>query len=251
MAKAVTLLTCDDPWSSRILPLKLPSCEVHVWRLGLEQANFDISQLTPILSHDERIKAASFRFERDRWRFIIGRGILRKILASYIGTNPDQIEFYYGAYGKPFLKGFGSEDIHFNLTHSHYLILYAFARHRMVGIDVEHCRSVPEFEQMAHRILSVTEKLRFKLLRNEQRTRVFLERWTLQEAKVKAMGIGLNEPNRHDCISNHIDELCPSEVNLDRRSWSIVPLAPAPCYTGSLAVEGHGWRLRFFHFKAS
>jgi 4'-phosphopantetheinyl transferase len=249
MVKRVTILTCDDLWSSPILPLELPSCEVHVWRLCLEQADLNISQLTRILSHDERIRAASFRFEYDRWRFIIGRGVLRELLASYLGTNPDQIEFYYGAYGKPLLKGFRTGDIHFNLTHSHYLILYAFARHRMVGIDVEHCQPVPEFEQMTHRILSAKERLRFKLLRNEQRIRAFLESWTLKEAKAKATGIGLNESNPRDRISKQVDELGNCRANLDELSWSTVSLTPAPCYTGSLAVEGHGWRLRFFHFQ--
>ncbi len=44
---------------------------------------------------DEQARAAHFRFERDRSRFISGRGMLRIILGRCLGREPDQLKFIY------------------------------------------------------------------------------------------------------------------------------------------------------------
>ena len=67
--------------------------EVHVWRVFLDLTTLEIESLLRILSADELERAGRFRFERDQKRFIVARGILRKILGSYLKINPRNLRF--------------------------------------------------------------------------------------------------------------------------------------------------------------
>src|SRR5215510_7082324 len=113
--------------------------DAHVWRASLDQPADMIAKLAPLLSQDERQRAGRFYRPTDRRRFIAGRGILRKIISSYLTLAPDEVRFVYNKYGKLFI----SDDqncsvLSFNLSHSNGMALYAVARRRRVGIDIEY-----------------------------------------------------------------------------------------------------------------
>src|SRR5207245_1715236 len=115
----------------------LRSGEVHVWRVPLSEN--DPEQLGALLSRDEWIRAERFHFERDRARFICGRGLLRTILGRYLNTDPRDLTFVEGPYGKPELTGIPS-SLRFNLSHSDDLMLLAVTHARAVGVDLEMIR---------------------------------------------------------------------------------------------------------------
>src|SRR5262245_37170099 len=84
----------------------LTNRRVLVWTAVLDDtAGRRFEQLARLLSSDESQRARRFRFERDRKRFIVCRGVLREILGTYLGKNPEAIVFSYGPQGKPYLKG--------------------------------------------------------------------------------------------------------------------------------------------------
>ena len=80
-----------------------------------------------------------FRFEKDRRRYLIGRGGLRTLLGRYLDLAPQDLRFETAAAGKPHLAS-GQGELQFNLAHSGEFVLIAIAESRKVGIDVEEIR---------------------------------------------------------------------------------------------------------------
>jgi hypothetical protein len=57
--------------------------EAHVWMASLDQPANVIAKLAPLLSQDESQRALRYYRPVDRGRFIVRRGILRKIISAY------------------------------------------------------------------------------------------------------------------------------------------------------------------------
>src|SRR5580658_4008416 len=76
---------------------------IHVWAANLQATEARILALARTLSPDETARAARFHSDRDRNRFIVGRGLARNILARYVDSVPTALAFSYGPKGKPAL----------------------------------------------------------------------------------------------------------------------------------------------------
>src|SRR5262245_43403731 len=113
--------------------------EVHVWRADLDRPDDLVEKFRRTLAPDEIDRANRFYFERHRRQFVVGRGLLRELIARYVGAKPEALEFSYGAYGKPALNGL--EQLRFNMSHSGGVALIAFTEKRDLGIDVEQIRA--------------------------------------------------------------------------------------------------------------
>lgn len=241
-------MTSLDLWSYPPPDLALLSNEVHIWRASLDQPAWRIQELAQTLSADEYKRAERFYFEQHRQRFIAGRGILRTILSCYLGIEPSKLQFCYGNRGKPALAAIDTDrTLHFNLSHSEGLAMYAITRDREIGIDLEYIRSVPDAEQIAARFFSCRENAVFRALPPGQKQAAFFNCWTRKEAYIKAIGDGLAFSLDQFDVS-----LSPGEParllgikgsSTAAAQWSLQELTPAPGYVAALAVEGHGWRL--------
>ena len=96
-----------------------------------------LSASAALLSPAERQRASRFAFDRDRRRFMVARAQLRELLAVRLGVPPESIELAYGERGKPVLgRHFAESDLHFNVSHSEDVAVYAFSLGREIGIDV-------------------------------------------------------------------------------------------------------------------
>src|ERR1700691_5906923 len=145
---ASTTALSVSPWRSPGKDLVLCNDEVHVWRAALGHAPSQINSLLDTLSEDEKSRAERFYFQIDRERFIIARAALREVLGVYLKRAAKSLSFCYGSHGKPALaRDSGSNPIHFNLSHSNGVAVYAVARDREVGIDLEFIRQDVEVEQ--------------------------------------------------------------------------------------------------------
>ena len=222
--------------------------EIHVWHVSLDRPPSDVRRMARTLSPDEQERARRYRGERLRERFIVGRGILRMLLSRYVGRPPARLCFAYGARGKPALAPAEGSDLRFNVSHSDDLALYAFARGRDVGVDVERLRELPRAEQIAERFFSTEETAALKAEPAERRVEAFFTCWTRKEAYIKARGDGLAHPLDQFAVS-----LVPGEParlwvagDGDAREiarWSLDALPLAPGYVAALAARGRGWRL--------
>jgi 4'-phosphopantetheinyl transferase len=235
--------------------LTLPVDEVHVWRASLALSRAWLQRLRASLSADELHRARRFRFQVDRDRFVAGRGLLRSILARYLGMDPGQLRFCYDSGGKPRLaRGQTGGGLSFNLSHSHDLALYAFVMGREIGIDVERVRREPLEEGLAERFFAPAEVTTLRALPVDRQVEAFYHIWTRKEAYVKATGEGLLVPLDEFEVSVGPDApaaLLRVQGN-DREvaRWTLRTLYPTeqlgtgPGYVAALAVEGDNWQLR-------
>ena len=240
-------------WRFPPAELRLSRDEIHIWRASLNLAAPRIQALRHILAANELSKARRFHFPKDRQRFIVARGLLRTILGRYLDTEPDQLRFCYDDYGKPSLApSSDQETLNFSLSHSDGLALYAVARGREIGIDVERVCHIPEAAQIAERFFSAHENAVFRTLDARLKQEAFFACWTRKEAYVKARGKGLSLPLDQFGVS-----LVPGEpamlLNIrgapqEAARWSLCELTPGPGYVAALAVEGHDWRLTCWGF---
>jgi len=234
--------------SSSLTPLNITSDAIHVWYASLSEWPSLIQSLEPTLSVDERLRAEGFHFERDRQQFIVRRGILRKILGHYWNTEPGHLQFSYGENGKPGLAPMaGKQTIHFNVSHSDGVALFAFSRDHEIGVDIERVRGIDDVEQIASRFFSKEENDTFRILSYQKKKEAFFNCWTRKEAYIKATGAGMAYPLDQFEVS-----LTPGEparllgIMEDRQAaerWSIYALHPAAGYKAALAVESRGLKL--------
>jgi 4'-phosphopantetheinyl transferase len=190
-------------WSQSPDPQALTAGQVHIWRACCGRSPDSLSEAKAWLSADEVQRAARFRFERDRDRFIAGRGFLRQILGTYLKQPPESLHFEYGKYGKPSLVN--QLGIDFNLTHSEDWALYAIAL-TPIGIDLEAMRPVAQKDGIVQRYFSEQEQKTFATLSETAQSLAFFRAWTGKEAYLKATGHGLTLP------LNQIDvELAPDQ----------------------------------------
>ena len=199
---------------------------IEVVTAGLDAPPAAVRGLSARLCDAEQRRATRFHFDRDRRRFVVARARLRELLAERLDVSPESIEFVYGREGKPALaERFARSGWRFNLSHCDELVLYAFARERDVGIDVEAVRAVDEADAIAERSFAPGERSAFRALKPEQRNSGFLQLWTRKEAFVKALGDGLAVP------LERLDASAPPW------GWSIESFSPEPGFIGALAVQ--------------
>jgi 4'-phosphopantetheinyl transferase len=213
-----------------------------------------VQRLTNLLASDEKGRAERFRFERDRRRFIVARGLLRVILSRYLNREPSQLRFVYNDYGRPSLAPTpATNGLSFNLSHAHELALMAVTRDRQLGIDLEHIRPIPEVDQIAERILSPQENEKFRALAGTEKLEAFFQYWTCKEAYIKARGEGLSLPLDQFQVGPILSGRAPAlnvEGNPQESTrWSLRELIPAEGYAAALAVERGGWELTQWQYS--
>ena len=222
--------------------LLLSSDEVHVWRAFLEREESHFNKLARTLSENEQLKAKRFYFQKDRKRFVVTHGILRKIIGRYLNIEPKGLKFSYGSHGKPTIGGLtDGHSLCFNMSHSHGLALYAFTWARRVGVDVECVRPMPDAEEIAERFFSPRENAVFRTVPAGKKLEAFFNCWTRKEAFLKAVGDGLSRSLDSFEVSLAPGEparlLCVRGDSLEASRWHLLELAPAHGYAGALVVE--------------
>lgn len=227
---------------------RLGEQEVHVWRASLEQLSEGIEPFQRQLSDEEAERAKRFYFVKDRRYWTVARAVLRLLLGRYLAVDPRQVRFTNNEYGKPALL-FPPEGqrLHFNLSHSGGLALYAFAYEREVGVDVEQMRGQIDYESLSTHYFSAVECASLQSVPAATREEAFFLCWSRKEAYIKARGKGLSLPLDQFDVSLVPGEpaklLGSREEPLVTERWLLNALFPGPGYAGALVVEGSGWQM--------
>ncbi len=232
-------------------PSTLPntSRDTHVWLAPLEGASFDVDWGRRQLSAEEQDRAARFKFERDRRRYVVAHAALRSILASYLNVAPADLQFSAGADGKPCLSpAFAASEVKFNLSHSHELALIAVTRGREIGVDVEHVRDDFAFDEVAERFFTAREVAALRALPRQLQREAVYKCWTSKEAYLKAKGTGLSGQLDEVEIALTSDERV--QVNGTIPNWTLKELAPCDGYEAALVVEGGGCQINCYRWES-
>lgn len=233
-------MTSDESqWNPAYPDGSLLPGEVHVWRVLQEEAFSEAGALNEILTVDEIERAGRFHFEKDRNRFLLTRGTLKKLLSCYLGKDPIELRFCNTEKGKPFLEN--SDQICFNVSHSGNMILFAISLGKSVGIDVEYMRNNVAPLVVASHFFSEGEKEAMNNCTEQERRRIFFQFWTRKEAIIKALGTGFSFPVEEIDVST-VPGNTFSQVHLPEGNaaacWYVTDLHPGKDYKAALATEG-------------
>jgi len=213
--------------------------EVHLWRVSLRHPPFPIELLYRQLAESEIDRAQRYRFERDRRRFIVARGMLRVILARYTGLAPRHIQFTIHAHGKPSLAQ--HPHLAFNASDSGEWMALGVTLNRRIGVDIEQIRDGVASMDIAERFFSPREVAALRALPPEEQKAAFFRCWTRKEAFIKAIGEGLSYPLHKFDVTLGPDEpaqlLFVQEDPLAPQRWWVLDFPIANDYAGAVMAE--------------
>eukprot|EP00850_Spirogloea_muscicola_P009081 SM000050S17006 [mRNA] locus=s50:330254:334202:- [translate_table: standard] len=191
------------------LQLRVPPAprEVHLWCLFPEDVHDPdiLHTYHSILSPAEQLHVAAANSEALRRERLLARALVRTSLAKYCGglLGPKQLKFRSNRHGKPkfdaatsggSLSGSSFPSLQFNLSHTHSLIACGVTTSDPIGIDVEDTSRVPRRDVLAlarKKYSSAEVDWLQQCTSKEERRLRFLQLWTLKEAYVKAIGMGI------------------------------------------------------------
>ena len=141
------------------------------------------------LSAAECERLGSYRSRAAAERYVVTRSLVRTVLGAHTGVAPKALRVHLSPTGKPEAAG-----VHFNVTHSGEIILLALCDDRPVGVDVERRREVVRVRALIDRWLTDDERAELQVLRRRGLgdSDAFLRVWSLKEARLKALGVGIS-----------------------------------------------------------
>lgn len=223
--------------------IALPRQAAHVWHATLDGASKHLIRLEPMLSVDERERAARLRRSEDRNRFVVTRGFLREVLSTYTHIDPAVIQFEYGPKGKPRMQaGSAVAPLQFNLSHCDSIALLAITADRPVGVDIERVRADPEDSLIVRQFFSPAEREEYFSVGDADKPRAFARLWTRKEAYLKALGEGLSKPLDSFTVGftsrAYTHHALPLQTRGDTEPWTVLGLDVACGYEAALAAPG-------------
>lgn len=214
---------------------------IDLWTQRLEGGPEQLARWWSLLSADERARADRFVFEVHRHRYVIGRGRLRDILSPYLECLPGAIAFEYNSFGKPALAG---RELLFNVSHSGAMAVYAVARGREVGIDIEEIREDFREDRIPEMFFAPGEVAALRGLPASEQTLGFLQCWTRKEAYVKARAEGLSIPLDSFEVTLRPGE--PAHFVRGTEGWSVESFRLGDEYVGAVVAAGGPIEMRWF-----
>jgi 4'-phosphopantetheinyl transferase len=220
----------------------IPDNEIHVWYASTETLGKEFGDHFSLLSVEEQQRARSFRFQRDRAAYVLGKCMIRTLLGGMLNVPLRTIRFTHSEYGKPRIVP--ECELAFNLAHSGTHIACALAADREVGVGIESERDDIEIMALARRYFCRNEIRQLEESPARRKRLLFYKYWTLKEAYLKAEGYGLNiSLTAIDAseISDHTREGPDAPLEDIPRGILVQRLEAPPGYAAALAAKGGPW----------
>jgi 4'-phosphopantetheinyl transferase len=172
----------------------LPPGAVHLAWVPVGATDTDLAHDRALLGADESARADGYARADDRDGFIRHRAGLRRLLAGYLGTAPQDVRFALDPGGRPRVASPAPNDLRFSTARRGALALVAVARDLEVGVDVEVVRrDLPVAALAAH---ALDPAAHAAVTAAADPVRAFFDAWTQLEAGLKVAGVGLAEAER-------------------------------------------------------
>jgi 4'-phosphopantetheinyl transferase len=213
----------------------------HVWWARPGDAG---EQVGALLDATERWRLTRLRRQADRDRFVVACGLMRMVLAGYLGRPAAAIRIFRrcpgcgGHHGPPRLAP--EHGLELSVAHAGDRVGVAVSR-RAVGVDVEYLRPELPVEELARQVLQPDELTALGRLPVTDRPAALLIYSTRKEAVVKATGEGLTVPLLSFGVAEPGEPprltSWPDRPGLARQ-LSLHDLDPGPGHVAALAVVG-------------
>ncbi len=168
------------------------------------------------LGAGERERVAAIAHPQRRAQFLAGRALARELLAEHGGGGWHDWSVERDAQGAPHVLWRGEPSgLHLSLAHSGRRIFCAVAD-RALGADVEQPVREHDVLRLAEALYPADFAAALAPLDDTERRRRFFQRWTLDEARAKALGRGLQPKT------------------LRRQRWLAIGTEPAQAWTWEL-----------------
>lgn len=166
----------------------LQSGQVHLWLLDIREFSNQLAEeALAIMSSDERERAQ--KFIRGKEEYIASRWLLREVLGAYLQQAPESLVFSRTEKGKPY---FANRALQFNLSHSGHWALLAVAKEMELGVDIEQIKDTRDLFGIAESYYHPDEFAQLQQQPAAFQTPYFYRLWTLKEALLKALGVGIS-----------------------------------------------------------
>ena len=162
---------------------------VEVWLWDNADYVGEVDRLFTLLD-DAEIARRDRQFSRQKGAYwAISRARFRERLAAITGKPANALQFEENEYGKLRLTG---ANLHFSLSHEGSWTVLAVSRQAELGIDLEAIKPLSR-EEMAWP-LSLVERQHLSEVASEDIPQAFFRYWTLKEAFIKGLGLGVSFP---------------------------------------------------------
>jgi 4'-phosphopantetheinyl transferase len=218
---------------------------VDLWVGSLRQWEANEISLNRV-TEEERLQAQRYHFEVLRNRALIGKALLRTILAQYVAADPLKIRIERGEYGKPYLPQ--HPELHFNVSHSEDMFLCGVSSAAEIGVDVEAMARMNDHAEIAERYFTKQERDKLHSVASSECIPMFFRYWTRKEAFVKGTGKGLSLDLRSfDVSADRVSPVTVSGVKDETDAgWTVHSFSPCAGYAAAVALCGELPRLHFF-----
>lgn len=208
---------------------RLTGPRLWVLRTDARAASRLVGERAGLLSTLERSHAARFRREDDRLLHETGRIGLRLLLSRVEDVPPDAWVFESDDKGKPHISGPPS-PVQFSLSHTRGLVAWALSPLGAIGVDAESVERPIDHVKIARRFFSPAENAWLTGSGPAERPEVFFTIWTLKEALLKAIGIGIGIDLRQ--VSFEVAErrvgATSEAAGIDLARWRFAVFRPTP-----------------------
>lgn len=220
--------------------------EVAVWLLRIPPSAAAAAERAGMLDDRERERAARFRDDTLRERYVASHVGLRTLLGAYLGIAPAEVELIREKcgmpdcdkpHGRPAVAG--EPRLSFSLSHAEDAALYAFAD-AAVGADIEarNARRTGKVLTGLIRQLHPDERAAIEALPESLHEEAFLSCWVRKEAYLKGIGTGLPGGLR----AHHVglaDHLAPPGSTTPP-GWTLADVPAPPGYAAAVALRADG-----------
>lgn len=201
------------------------------------------------LSVEERARRDQLRLGVDRRDLTIAHDLLRRALSRYADVPATDWRFATNTYGKPSIESIDPKvrALSFSLSHTRGCVACAIASSAPIGVDVQRTDQSQCAQEIADRYFSKKEAAWLRQCSDELRNIRFAELWTLKEAFLKAVGVGLS--GSLTCVSFRFVDPARIEVSgpstFDPHGWHFALFEPVYGVRLSIVVRSLA-RPRFF-----
>jgi 4'-phosphopantetheinyl transferase len=193
---------------------------------------------TGLVSSGEIEIASRYANAKSQMQYLTGRALVRQALASVATHDAEPVRIVVEEQGKPVLaSALGQTPWHFNISQSGDLVACALAN-ASVGIDIESISRATDHLAIAHAYFAPDEAIWISA-RPDSVDRRFIALWTVKEAYLKAIGIGLAVPVA-SVVTSAVGQRWCKVVSKDvpgAHPWHCRLMKPAPDFWLALCCE--------------